>query len=344
METKYGIISTIHSRKDFYEKILIEMMHEKVNAVILNGIGETPEATSYALKTAAKTNLPIITIPNEEDYSEYYKAVKHAKEKNRKIIDSVTHPHIEQNGHEILILPGTTKPFESKFVLSTKAETGLYFFDKKEAKKNSDNVLKKLRASQIKNSLKILETSKKVYCVHNIESLAEKIGDPEKTTIISPYSREFTNPMYSIDREIFYETGNSEIYSLEHLANQIIAAYSEPENQMTPGEAIEEIRDLIEEGDIMPVYLNHGDEILRNVTEKYGVTKTISSAPIVSAHIAHTDHNVGLPEHVFSTELHYNTGVAEDGFAGILYLKDDKAAYKNITIKENVPGKEHFFN
>jgi hypothetical protein len=346
-ETKYGIISTVYDHREFYEKILIEMMSEKVSAIILNGISPIKEIASYAIKTAAKTDLPIITIPYEETFTEYYKAIGQARTKHKNIIDSVTNQYIKQNGHEILFLPGTTDPFQSQFVLSTEKETGLYYYKEKEAKKkcsDTRNILKKINKDQIEKIFKCQKLSQNIYSIQDIESLAGKIKAPERTTIISPRPREFPNPTHSIDLEMFFKTDETEIYTLSQLAQTIISTYSEPGFEITPTEAFEEINDMIKEGDITPVYLNDGDEILRNITEKYGVTKTIASSPAASSHIAHTNNNIGIPENVLSTELHYNTGIAEEGLAGILYLKDDKAAYKNITLKENIFGNDPFHN
>ncbi len=346
-ESKYGVISNVYERKDFYEKILLRMKEEEVSAIVLNGISNNQETTTYAIKTAAKTAVPVITIPCEESFFDYYAALGKARTTHKNIIDAVKNPYIKSNGHEILILPGTTNPFQSQFILSTQKETGLYLYNKKEARKkrgNADKILKRVSEEQKAKIFKDKNVARKIYGISNLETLAEQIKNPETTTIISPNPREFYHPEYAIDQEIVYETQDGEILTLREIVEEIVDAFTEPGLEIEQTITYEEIKDILGKEDIKAVYVNNGDEIIRNFTEKYGVTKTISSNPTSATHFAHTYYNVDIPENVLLTELHYNTGQAEDGNAGILYLNGDKAAYKNIVIKEKIFGNSPFYN
>ncbi len=347
METKYGIISTVYERKDFYEKILLEMMKEKVSTIILNGISDVQENLSYAIRTAAKTNIPIITIPREELYKEYYAALGKARIQYKNITDGVKNPYIKKDGHEIIILPGTTNIKKGRFIITPNKETGLYYYDKAEANKKKshiDKILKKICEGQKEKIFKDMQLVQRIYSIHNLETLAEKIENPLTTTLISPNPRAFSNTYNTIDSEMLYEEKNGRVYTYEELMNEKIDPLMELDLEQ------EELMEILEEEQIKQLYVNNGDEYIKYFAEKNSITKTIASYPVPATHFAHMDESkyqrtaIPVPEEVLLTELHYNTGQAEDGCAGIITLKEDKAAYKNIVIQENIFGDSPFLN
>ncbi|MDP3733891.1 MAG: hypothetical protein Q8R37_01565 [Nanoarchaeota archaeon] len=315
MDTKYGIISDIHQAHPRLVDVAIKVLiQEGAQKLVLNGdlVGDKfpdpqLDEQNYAalvLQLAGKSGLE--TYVNEGSHEclpLFIPVMKTLSSHYGNLIDAMTQPKIEWQDHDLVFLPGSDWHGGNAF------EHGGYFLHTTDGGTSSK--------------------PKERYAVVNMNTLRNLATNPETTIVFSHIPRKF-------DR---LETGVDMAYFAQHIVNGSILPGVVKEKEIRqkhgdiPFSAVEEIA---AQGLYRFKRENRGNEDLRKLYQELGITKNMTGHFHESAHRAHDSNAVPVAEGEYTSQLFWNASYLDDGKVGILSVRENTAAYRNIDLHNSL--------
>jgi Icc-related predicted phosphoesterase len=125
------------------------------------------------------------------------------------------------------------------------------------------------------------------------------------------------------EEEIKKKIGMSDVKELQRI-------YAVPQDSVFSSKAVPELRKIgapveVRKGNI-------GSEELRKIYKELGIVKSVSGHVHESAGKANDSSGKSLPEESYSKELFYNSGALENGQAGIVSVRGEEMAYRNLKV------------
>lgn len=313
METKYGIISDIHQAHPRLVDLAIKVLiHEGAQKLVLNGdlVGDRfpdprLDEQNYAalvLQLAGKSGLETYVLEgSHECLPLFVPVIKTLSSKYGNLIDCMVNLKIECDDHHIVFLPGSDWHAGNAF------EHGGYF----------------LHTTDDGTSSK----PKERFAVVNMNNLRTLVTKPETTIVFSHIPRKFDN----------LETGVDMAYFAQHIVEGNIFSGVVKEREIRekhgdiPFSAVEEIA-------AQQLYRfkreNRGNDDLKKVYQEVGIMKNITGHFHEAVHRAHDGNAVPIAEGEWTAELFWNASYLDQGKIGLLAVKEDKAAYRNIDVRD----------
>jgi len=303
--TKYGIISDIHKKPEYLEQIVSNFKDENIDKLILNGdIGDSWLSIMRTLEGVNNLGVETYIQPgSHESLEDYSQVVGSFCKKYGNFIDVLKNQKIETADHNLVFLPGSDFLAEGGFLL------GDY--------------------EDIDNTICKTETGSLMY-LSNINTLNKLVTDAEKTVVVCHIPRKFSDIDKSVDYAYFAETANGTVTSGELIEKAIRREYSSHMNKLELDQNLDKL--ALTHGFVFKRE-NRGNEELAKSYELNGITKAVSGHFHESSHRAHDSDSILVPEGEFTDNLFYNSGAADYGLAGLLFVDDNKVAYKNINVK-----------
>ena len=340
-ETKYGVLSDIHENPKILPYALDALKKEGAEKLIVNGdigtiadnLEDSQRFTAYILDNIAKTGIESYIQPgSHETIGAFESVLDYFKEKNKNIIDVKENPKIDSNNHSLIFLPGSDWNVSGgEYTLTdNNIETGFYHIPQKQG-----------------------PDQYRYY--KNMNDLEKQLTEPEKTIAVSHIPRKFNNIENCVDVAEFGEIQKdffADIVNYEDGEQQIRVYEKNGENGtiLKPKPVKEFIRNQsFEKGGIFPSEIakyfqsfgapieikkeNRGNESLKNLYEKSGITKAVSGHFHESGHRANDSKGNHVEPGKYTNELFWNSGYLDVGQTGILKVKDNKVSYDNIQLR-----------
>lgn len=297
-ETKYGIISDTHRNHLLVPIALNFLRKEGIQKLIVNGdIGTGQEHMIYTLECIENLGVESFVQPgSHEKLVDYEPVISHFSSKCSHIVNVFNNRKIEFKDHHLVFMPGSDFTCGGEYVLNKIDGASSGFY-------NIENRVSRLI---------------------NINDIGELVSHPDKTIIVCHVPRKFDSLENGIDVAEFGEA--------------VIDFYLN--------------RDLIEKGSVFPipdVYKlielkypivlkkeNRGNTDLREVYNKFGVTKAISGHFHESVHRAMDNAGNKVIENQLVDELFWNASYLDGLKVGILTVKDSTVSYRNIDLHNYV--------
>lgn len=194
----------------------------------------------------------------------------------------------------------------------------------------------------------------------NMNNLSKLVTSPETTVVVCHVPRKFDNLETCVDVAEFgeamdtfhmWEVGcvdsqtkrlmthglfqdNLKKYFQEQGVQRIINGETIHEGSIYP---LQIARQVIAQFPEIPVKIkkeNRGNQDLRNLYEKLGITKAVSGHFHESGHRANDSKGNPVQENQPVNELFWNTGHLDIGQTGILTVEGDKVSYRNILLQD----------
>jgi predicted phosphodiesterase len=358
--TIYGVISDIHDDPDILIPALAEFKKHDVERLLVNGdIGEdkgdiekTREHTARILDYLTKSNLDSYVQPgSHETLLGYGIVVKAYSDKHSNIHDTtkLENQKIENNGHTLAFLPGSDFLAGGQYQLANgKVPSGLYI-PTGQGLHSLDNLEEYVvLCNQNKQELPLVK-------IQNINDLEELVTSPDNTIVVCHVPRKFYNSDMGVDMAHFgivKEHFKAEFIQYDDGEVQAIISNGKNGKNITrPKNIVNKSKSEYTIDSILPLtnakllqdagapiqinIQNRGNDELRKLYEKIGITKSVSGHFHESSHRAHNSSCQPIPEDTYSNELFWNAGHGDDGEFGILTVDGDKVKYKNIKIKKS---------
>ncbi len=325
METLYGILSDFHRTNPTTINLAMQkLVQAGAQKLILNGdlTGEqnahhipAPYYLDYVLKAAADTNLETyVQFGSHEEFFSSEEVIKKKSSLYGNIINISTQQNIIQADHNLLFLPGSDVNSHGEYTLGTALPSGIYLI-------TEDGPVQITNQNQYTRCVQLIQEKKAKSIVHyeNTNDLTKHAKDPQKTILIChipPLSIGFN----AIDRAQFGLATEPFMLDKRPVEKDSIFPYPIA-------------KDLISYG--APIAMqdkNVGNLELAQVMHTLGITKSICGHIHEASHRAHDLTGTHLPEHTYSQTLLYNASCMDKNRVGLLYVKDNQVAYKNILI------------
>ncbi len=316
-ETYYGVISDIHFRPETIEYAIKALKKAGANKLILNGdIGDWQDSIEKTiglhmsiLKSAAESGLETyFQAGSHENFAALESAYDHLKDKYPNLIKIDNPVEIKVKNHHLIFIPGSdwNAGGEYTFGRDNKIPSGNYIVTYDNALVHIDNLEQYFEAKYKGIASRALHYS-------NINDLEKIVKEPEKSIVICHVPRRFNNLDEAVDTAIFGIAKRD--FTIERR--------SFPKGSIFPGPFA---KALIEDEHKYPVEMRHenrGNEDLRDMYNKLGITKAISGHFHESGHRANDLNGNHVPEGKKVKELFVNTGYFDVGQAAIVGVDED---------------------
>ena len=273
---------------------------EKVNAIVANGdIGEDARTLSFFIEWAAYSEIPTIIQPgSHEKIAEFESMLEYFSSKNPTIINARQIGGIKAKDHSLVFLSGSdwnVQGGEYHLAKEDKYESGIY------------------------------KTQEGIISLTNMNDLEKMVKEPENTIVVCHVPRKFDNTDTCVDVAYFGEKPDGSVVPGLAIAEMIRQKYK----AITP-EDIERIADKM--GFKFKIE-NRGNEHLKEMYKKLGITKAVSGHFHESGHQANDSKGNKIPQGTFTPELFWNSGYGDAGQCGILNVDRNKVSYENLKLK-----------
>lgn len=310
-ETKYGVISDIHQNPGILPKTLETLKNQGIDKLLVNGdigtmaenLKDSQNFTAYILDNIAKSGIEAYIQPgSHETIGAFEPVMEYFKDKNSNIIDTKENPKLESKDHSLVFLPGSdwnVQGGEYTLIDDENIQTGLY----KIPTNNGDQIR----------------------YFKNMNDLEKQLKDPERTISVCHVPRKF-NSENCVDEAYFAETSEGGVVPGMVLENQI-------KQQFGKDLPFKKIQEIANANGYNFKTENKGNEDLKNLYEKLGITKAVSGHFHESGHRANDSKGNPVEQGKYTNDLFWNSGYLDAGQTGILSVKDNQASYQNINVK-----------
>lgn len=295
VETKYGIISDIHSDPRPLERAVDLLKQKGAQKLILNGdIGNSQDFVAYVVDTASKSGLETFAQPgSHEKLEDFEPVIDYMQSKHKNLINATKQRKLEAQDHELIFLPGTDWFCGGEYIISDSEQTGLY----------------KTQRGPVK--------------IFNMNDLERLTTEPGKTIMISHIPRRFDNPNTCVDMAYFAENMDGSVIPGFLVEQQIKSQTGKTDPR--------EIALIAKQNGLTLKRENRGNDALKSLYKKLGISKAVSGHFHESGHRANDSDEKSVKQRVFTNDLFWNTGHFDAGQTGILSVKDGQISYENIT-------------
>lgn len=157
-----------------------------------------------------------------------------------------------------------------------------------------------------------------------MNDLEKQVKDPEKTISVCHVPRKFDSEN-CVDEAYFAETPDGGVIPGFALENQIKQKFGDM--------PFSDMQKIAQENGYTFKNENRGNEDLKNLYEKLGLTKAVSGHFHESGHRAHDSKGNPVKQGKYTNDLFWNSGYLDAGQTGTLSIKDNKVSYQNIQLK-----------
>lgn len=324
-ETKYGVLSDIHQNPGnvpLAVNVLKELGAEKllVNGDVVDNqkaLKETQDRLAFVLDSVGKSGLEAFVQPgSHESLLGYVPVLNYFADKYENIFDVQSIGPVEENGHQLVFVPGSDWVSGGQFLFGTELPSGKYMKIENQLYSFEDlsSYANALNQGIVQNAFQYA----------NINDIRNCIKSPEKTIVVCHVPRKFSNLEASVDMAEFGE---------------VLQDFSFDNGKIEKGSVfpIQLARKFFEAG--APVVLkkeNRGNEGLKNLYEELGITKAVSGHFHESGHRANDSDGNHVNGGEFTRNLFWNSGYLDVGQTGILTVRGEEVSYRNVNLQDYV--------
>jgi len=304
MTSQYAIISDVHQNPLNLNRIIREVKDLGLDGLIINGdVGNTPEVITFSLIQAVNSELPVYVQPgSHETINGYELAIKKVSSEYSNLINVLDQLKIETSDHHLVFLPGSDWTAGGEYLIKPDLPTGDYF--PQGSLSRYQGLLSKVH-------------------VENMNDLTQRVTDPGKTIIFCHVPPKFDNPINCVDMAYFCQKGD------EVMPGIAVESMIKQRFGNLPNDVI--VRIAAANGLLLKKE-NRGNEFLKQVFYKLGVTKAVSGHFHESVHRANDQLSNPVPPGTLVSELFYNASHADAGLFGVLTVNGELVSYQNITV------------
>lgn len=323
-ETIYGVLSDIHQNPQIITyaiKVLKDLGAEKL---LVNGdvsdkqetLEETQKRMAIVLNEIGKSGLESFVQPgSHEGLMAYVPVVDYFADKHSNLFSVQNVTQIQNDGHQLIFIPGSDSVSGGEFRFGTQLPSGLYV--------ETNQGLRQLEDMDeylsIANKINVFP---KAFQYTNVEDTRQYVKEPEKTIVVCHVPRKFGNLETSVDMAEFGEA----------VENFNLNGQKIKKGSVFPIQIARKIK-----GEGAPVELkreNQGNEDLRTLYDSLGITKAVSGHFHESGHRACDSNGNPVGQGELTGNLFCNSGYLDVGQAAILTVRGDCVSYRNVNVYE----------
>ncbi|MFH1585265.1 MAG: hypothetical protein ABIB79_00675 [archaeon] len=330
-ETNYGIISDIHEDPRIVPLAIDVLKSEGTEKLLVNGdigrlmpgrdlqeaIGNAHQYTGFILRKIGESGLDSYVQPgSHETLLGFEPVAEWARQfKNITLIDEST--KIEQNGHDLVFLPGSDFLCGGEYKIGNDnlRFSGRYFGGGELGRKFSDW---RVYLDAINQGW-----DKGAFAYANMNSLKRIVTNPEKTVIVCHIPRKFNNLETAVDVAEFVQAEVDFVHNGRTIKKGAIRPAAMIDPEAYPVKVRKE---------------NRGNVDLGLIYDEIGLTEEGIAFPTghfhESGHRACDKDGNHIAEGEFTKGLYWNSGHLDVGQTGVLTIKDGKASYQNINLRD----------
>lgn len=344
-KTKYGVISDVHADPRMVPIAIDILRSLGAEKLLVNGdigslqgsIQGSQDYVASILDSIGKSGLESFVQPGSHDsiYA-HFPVMEYFSGKYPNIIDTTKVRKVEQDGHQLVFLPGHDVASGREYrlggdeIFGKDLETGLYMSDLQ----NPGKWLPIKNLQQYVAAVKGLEGRIPVPMHYtNANDLRKMVADPDKTIVVCHIPRKFDDIDTCVDGAYFAITPEKTVVPGIFIENEIKRQfpnadlpYSSDDGEVASIEGIARDRGYILNKE------NRGNVLLKSLYEELGITKAVSGHFHESGHRAHDSYGRRVGEGELVSDLFWNSGHLDAGQTGVLTVSDGKVSYQNIRI------------
>ncbi|VVB83928.1 Uncharacterised protein [uncultured archaeon] len=323
MKTKYGVISDVHQDPRIVPLAIEALKKQGAQKLLVNGdignqqrtLQDSQNYISFILDSIGKSGLESFVQPgSHETLLAYGPVIDYFAEEYNNIFDTQRISQVNQNGHQLVFLPGSDFLCGGEYQIGSneeissgryiQTEKGLLRFD------NLEQYVSAINQKLVKVAMQY----------SNINDLKRLVTAPEKTIVICHVPRKFSGLETCVDMAEFGEAMEDFNYKGETVRKGSVYPI-----QIAP--------QIVKAG--YPVQLkkeNRGNEDLKNLYEELGIRKSVTGHFHESSHRANDRKGNHVNEGELVNELFWNSGYLDIGHTGILTVDGEKVSYQNIRL------------
>jgi hypothetical protein len=358
-ETKYGVISDVHQNPGIVPMAIEVLKKLGAEKLLINGdigsrkqtLEESQNYTAFILDSIGKSGLEAYVQPgSHETLLAFGPVLDHFSSKYSNIMDATKNRKIEQNGHQLIFLPGSDFTCGGEYQLGNDEKTpsgrimqtleGCFRFN------DWEQYLSALNKGIVQGAFQYV----------NMQDLRKLATNPDKAIVVCHVPRKFDNAETCVDMAEFGEVAKNffaDIIQYKDGESQIKVFYKNGESGTVIGPKPVETfvrNQSFGEGDVFPISTakemadagapveikrtNRGNKDLKNLYEELGIKKAVSGHFHESGHRANDGNGNHVQEGQMVSELFWNSGHLDAGQTGILAVNDGKASYRNINLQD----------
>jgi len=323
-ETKYGVISDLHGDPKIVPLAIEVLKKQGAEKLLVNGdicdrqerLEDSQGYTAFVLDSIGKSGLESFVQPgSHETLLGYSPVIEYFSEEYDNIFDCQRISQVSNNGHQLVFLPGSDFLCGGEYQIGNgEIPSGRYIQTKK-------GLMQFKEFGQYVGAIQQGITRGAVQ-YSNMNDIKELVKEPEKTIVVSHVPRKFNNLKNAVDVAEFGQV----IIDFELNGNKI------PKNSVFPLQSAEQFKKLGYPVEIKKE--NRGNEDLKNLYDKLGITKAVSGHFHESGHRANDSYGDKIQEGTYTDNLFWNSGCLSFGQTGILTASDNKVKYQNIDLRD----------
>jgi len=231
-------------------------------------------------------------------------------------------PKVEQEGHELVFLPGSDFVCGGEYLIGDDEQipSGRYVHSKEGLKPFID--------WEAYNQMIETGEVEGVLNYTNMNDLRKLVTNPDKTVVVCHVPRKFDNVGEAVDMAYFAEKSDGSVMPGVMVENMIRKQMGD-----VPYEIIQQVAS---NNGLTLKKENRGNEYLRRLYEVLGIRKSVTGHFHESGHRANDRNGNHVQEGQFLDELFWNSGHLDVGQTGILTVKDEKVSYQNIRLENHI--------
>jgi Icc-related predicted phosphoesterase len=326
-KTNYGVISDIHENPQIISPTIDILKKLGAEKILVNGdignhqrtLQDSQNYIAFILDSVGKSGLEAFVQPgSHESLLAYGPVMEHFSQKYSNVIDATKIPKFEQDGHDLIFLPGSDFLCGGEYSIGNNEQipSGRYIKTQKGLMQFEEfgQYVDALQQGMVQGAMQYA----------NMNDLRKLVTNPDKSIVVCHVPRKFDNLEHAVDMaefgivtKKFNLNGNNvergSVFALP-VAKQIVQA-------SYPVEIKKE---------------NRGNEDLKSLYEELGITKAVSGHFHESGHRANDSYGNPVPEGKLVQDLFWNSGHLDVGQTGILTVEDGKVSYRNVRLQEHL--------
>jgi len=324
----YGIISDISDSSSVKDalRVLQRLGAERLIlnggvSILTNNSDINQSFIAEILDTVGKTGLETYVQPGAfATVQSYIPVINHFQKKHPNLFHPIYDRVIDCGDHHLLFIPGSDVDDAGDFIFGSNefARTGFYI--------KTDDGLVWQDSNQEKRARELGKFRGHLH-YSNLNDFVN-LSEPEKTVAFCNVPRRFNSPINGVDGIYYGRKHDGQIVSGEIVEQLIKKSYDEL--------SIQEFAVLNEKLGMTLHRENKGNTDLEQFFTKNGITKAISAHFPDAAHRAHDSSSQPIKSGELVDNLFWNTGQLATGKAGLLEVKENRVAYRNVVVNEHL--------